>query len=158
MIDKHAVSLINIAVTIDKLAYAYAEALEFAINIGRKRGKNSSKMKLVVSIPGQNLCPVHIEQVGHQCRIIFKQHRVSGTKLVAEYLLVHTRQTGGKGLQVLPHYLIFQWAGGPFTFCYYGVELVELEYFREIVELAGKGHHGKARQVFIFKHVIVKRG
>ena len=115
-------------------------------------------MEKPVRIPGDDLRPVHLEQIGEQGRVGFEQARVHGAELLPEGLLLGAGQTRGKGLDVLLHDLLLQRAGGPALAEEHGMELVELEYLGKIVELARKGHQGEARQVFVFKHVVVEGG
>ena len=66
LVHEHAVALINIAVAINKLAYANAKTLELAVYIRRKRGKYASQMKLLVCPPSQHVRPVHVQKIGHK--------------------------------------------------------------------------------------------
>ena len=68
------------------------------------------------------------------------------------------RQARGQGQQVLFHDLVFQRAAGAFAFNDHRVKFVELKNFGKIVQLPGKGHQRKARQLFVFKHIVVKGG
>lgn len=100
--------------------------------------------------------PVHKEKVFHHFRIGFKKHSICGAEFLAKGLLMHAREAGGQCLEILYHDLIFKRATGSIFFGNDIVQFVELKNFGKIVKLPGKSHHGKTRQVFVFKHVAVK--
>ena len=72
---------------------------------------------------------------------------------------MHAGQARGQGFQILAVYLVFQRAAGQaFLFHGDGVQLVVLENLGKVVQLARKGHQGKAGQVLVLEHVVVKGG
>ena len=115
-------------------------------------------MELAVRVEGEHLGPVHDQQIGHERGVVVQDHGIGIGELLAEDVLVHARQAGGQGLHVAGKHLVLQRAAGAVGLHDDGVQLVELEGLGKIVQLAGKGHHGKARQVLVFEHVVVERG
>ena len=115
-------------------------------------------MKEPVRVPGENLRPVHEQQIGEQGGVAVKQGRVHGAEVLPEGVLTDSGQTGGERLDILLHDLIFQRAGRTAVAHDNGMELVELENFGEIVELAREGHHGETGELLVLEHVIVERG
>ena len=71
---------------------------------------------------------------------------------------MNARQARRQSLNVQVNDLIFQRAAGAVRLSDDRVQFVELKYLGKIVQLAGKGHQGEARQVLVFEHVVVKGG
>ena len=158
LIDEHAVAFIHVAVAVDELADTDAEALELAVDVRGEGGEDPGQMKELVRIPGQHLGSVHVQQIGHEGRIIIQKNRIHVTELLAENILMNARQARRQSLNVQVNDLIFQRAAGAVRLGDDRVQFVELKYLGKIVQLAGKGHQGEARQVLVFEHVVVKGG
>ena len=158
LVDEHAVAFVDLAVAIDEFADAHAEAFELAVDVRREGGEDPRQVELPVRIEGEYLGPVHGQQIGHERGIIVQDHGIGIGELLAEDVLVHARQAGGQGLHVAGKDLVLQRAAGAVGFHDDGVQFVELEGLGKIVQLAGKSHHGEARQVLVFEHVVVERG
>ena len=72
---------------------------------------------------------------------------------------MQARQAGGDGFQVLMIDLIFQrTAGHALHFGNDRMQLVVLKNLGKVMQLPGKGHHGKAGQILVLEHVVVKGG
>ena len=158
MIDEHAVAFVHVAVAVNELADTDAEALELAVDIRREGGEDPGQMEELVRIPGQHLGPVHVQQIGHEGRVIVQKNRIHIAELLTENILMNARQARRQGLNVQINDLILQRAAGAVRLGDDRVQLVELKYLGKIVQLAGKGHQGETRQILVFEHVVIKGG
>ena len=116
-------------------------------------------MELPPGIQRQHLRPVHAAKIGHERRIGVQQGGVRRAELLSEDILMQARQAGSQGLQILMVYLAFQrTAGHALHLGDDRMQLVVLEDLGKIVQLPGKGHHGKAGQVLVLEHVVIEGG
>ena len=156
LVDKLPVARVALVVVAGKLSYAQSKALQDRVYVIGEGGEDAGQDKVVCRIAGQNVSPVHIEQIGHERRVVANVRQILFCKLLSEHVLMHTWQAREKGLHVAGKDLLFQKTGVGRDSC--GVQDIVLEAFPEKGKLPVYGEHGESRQLLVLEHGVVEGG